>query len=253
MILLGAIALAPGLLADGQEKELGNRLVARYKGMRVSVMVTGFYAGEFKKSMQAREYFVNWRHYDESLALKREKNVLDQIDERTFATRGMLIGSDLGSNIIPVDKGEGLVVSNAFFHCGRGLCALTLYLDTMKLSKTAGLDPRKQTRTSLPMFESAGIGCEFIFAFAPEALQGPAAEDLILGTVNKYLLATDRAEKLLKAARNIEIEIGAAEHDVLAKLGEPLKTIRVGSQKTLKYEDMTIVLKDGKVSDVRVE
>jgi hypothetical protein len=253
LILLIALAIAPRMMADGPEKELGNKTTARYKGMRLSVMVAGFYAGEFKRSMTAREYFVNWRHYDESLAVKREKNVLDQIDERTFATRPPLIGNDLGSNIIPVEKGEELLVSNAFFYCGRGLCSLTLYLDTMKLSKTAGLDPRKQTRTSLPMFESAGLGCAFTFAFAPEALQRPGAEQLIVATVNKYFQPTDQAEKLLKAAKNIEIEIGATEEDVVAKLGEPLRTIRVGSQKTLKYPDMTIILKDGKVSEVKVE
>jgi len=142
---LVAVALAPRLTADAFEKDLGDRLKTRYKGARMTVMVRGFYAGEFKKSMQARTDFVNWRHYDESLAVRHEKTVLDQIDDRTFATPPPLAGDGLGSNIFPVERGEAMLASNALFGCSRGMCTLILFLDTMKLSKTTGMDPSVPT------------------------------------------------------------------------------------------------------------
>jgi hypothetical protein len=251
--LVMTATLAPLVLASSPEKELGESLKARYKGARLSIMVPGFYAGEFKKAMTAREDFVNWRHYHESVPLKREKKVLDQLDERTLAFPPTLGGNGLGSNILPIEKGESLVVSNVLFGCFRGQCFLTLFLDTSKLSKTKGLDPLKETRDVTPVLESAGLGCEFQFIFAREAVEQTAAEDLVTSTVAKYLQRPEEAARSLKAQRDIEIDIGATEEEVTAKLGEPEKTIRVGPQKTLKYPDMTIVLKDGKVVDVDVK
>lgn len=105
----------------------------------------------------------------------------------------------------------------------------------------------------MPLFESAALGCTFTFAFAREVIERSGVDDLIVATVSKYLQPTRQAEISLKAEKNIEIDVGATEEEVIAKLGEPLKTVRVGSQKTLKYPDMTIILKDGKVADVKVE
>jgi hypothetical protein len=50
--------------------------------------------------------------------------------------------------------------------------------------------------------------------------------------VKKYLLSTEEAAKFMHAEKNIAIDIGETEEQVVAKLGEPLKTIRVGSEKT---------------------
>jgi hypothetical protein len=37
------------------------------------------------------------------------------------------------------------------------------------------------------------------------------------------------------------------------KIGEPLRSVKVGAQKFLKFKDMTVILVDGKVTDVKVE
>jgi hypothetical protein len=248
-----AAVFGPYLMAGGSEKELGELLKVLYKGTPVVVMSPGFYAGEFKKSMAAREDFVNWRHYHESLPINREKTVLDQIDDHTFATPPLLGGNGLGSNIIPIAKGESMLVSNVLFGCLRAQCILTLYLNTAKLSKTVALDPRKETRDVMPLFESAGLGCEFQFLFSRQIIEQPGTEEMVVATISKYLQPADQAERSLRAQKDIEIEIGATEEEVIAKLGEPLKSIRVGSQKTLKYQDMTVTLKDGKVAEVGVK
>lgn len=252
--LLLLVVVAPCLFADNSEKALGNALKARYKGVPLTVMVANFAAGEFKKSMKVREDGVNWWHYHEGVSIRRETAVLDQIDDRTFSTGPISWGAQSpGANVFPVGKGERLMVSNVIFGCSRGVCTLILFLDTMKLSKMAALDPRKENGNTVPLFESAGLGCAFFFIFARDTIEQSGAEDLISSTVGKYLQPTEKAEKALKAEKNIEIDIGATEEEVIEKLGEPLKTIRFGPQKTLKYPDMTVTLKDGKVSDVKVE
>jgi hypothetical protein len=43
------------------------------------------------------------------------------------------------------------------------------------------------------------------------------------------------------------------EEQVIQALGQPLQTVKFGEQKSLKYKGMTIVLKDGKVVDLKVE
>jgi hypothetical protein len=249
-LLMGFVvaAVTPRVTADNVEKDLGNRLNAKYKGTRVIVMVPGFYAGEFRGG-GPRVDFVNWRHYDQGLPIKREKTVVDQIDDRTFAEHPLFVNG-LGSNISPIGKGEAIFASGTRFSCYRELCVLTLFLDTKKLSKAAGLDPLKEARESNPL---NGLGCEFAFAFARETIEKAGADDLIVATVSKYLQPTGQAEISLNAEKTIEIDVGATEEEVIAKLGEPLKTVRFGSQKTLKYPDMTVILKDGKVANVKVE
>ena len=40
---------------------------------------------------------------------------------------------------------------------------------------------------------------------------------------------------------------------MIQKLGQPIRSIKVGNQKFLKYKDMTVTIKDEKVADVKVE
>jgi hypothetical protein len=252
LTLLLAAAIAPRVRRELREG-VGKQIEGHFKGTRVTVMVPRFYAGEFKRDLTARVDFVNWHHYHENLPVEAGKAVLDQVDDRTYATGPALGGPPgLGSNTFPVTKGEAMSVSNVLFSCSRGLCTLVLLLDTTKLSKAAGLDPRKESRGDA-MLESAGLGCAFLFHFSRATIDDAKAEDIVVSTVRKYLLPPAEAEKLLRQEQDISIDIGATEEEVIAKLGEPLKTVRVGSQKTLKYADMTVILKDGKVADVKVE
>ncbi|HUE05692.1 MAG TPA: hypothetical protein VMR62_39485 [Bryobacteraceae bacterium] len=45
----------------------------------------------------------------------------------------------------------------------------------------------------------------------------------------------------------------SSQEDVVKKLGEPLCSVGVGAQKPLKFKGMTVLLTDGKVTDVKVE
>ena len=53
--------------------------------------------------------------------------------------------------------------------------------------------------------------------------------------------------------KNVDIDLGMSEDEILQKLGQPTRTVRVGNQKSLVYADMTITVTDGKVSDVKLK
>jgi hypothetical protein len=97
-----------------------------------------------------------------------------------------------------------------------------------------------------------GLGCSFRFVFSDTIADAGAAETII-AAIGKYLLPSSEAEQILKEAKNIEITLGSSEGDVVTALGEPLRSVKVGAQKFLKYKDMTVILTDGKVTSVKVE
>jgi hypothetical protein len=101
-------------------------------------------------------------------------------------------------------------------------------------------------------FEQAGLGCRFSFLFS-DAIADSGAAETIIAAVGKYLLPSGEAKSILEAAKNIEITLGSREEDVVKKIGEPLRSVKVGAQKFLKFKDMTVILVDGKVTDVKVE
>jgi hypothetical protein len=262
-LAVGASVLTSSALAAGAnaKKEFGQSLKDKYKGAQVTVMVSGMYAGEFKKDLIGKERYdaVAWQHFDESLPLKAGKTILDQIDDRTVATGGAgLHGGEVGTNIFPLEKGEQLVVSETRLFCYRGACQFTLYLVTMKLSRVASLDPRKEGRSTMngsplgPLFETSGLGCQFTIHFS-EALSKSGDTQPVIDSLNKYLLPSALAGRVLKEANNIEINLGITEEEVRKKLGEPLKSITVGTRKSLKYTDLTVILEDGKVTEVKLQ
>jgi hypothetical protein len=102
------------------------------------------------------------------------------------------------------------------------------------------------------MFERSGLGCQFTIHF-DEALAKAGGVDTLSKAVDKYLLPSVLADAELKRADTVEIDLGISEEEVLKRLGQPIKSIRVGSEKTLKYADMTVLIRDGKVVDVKVQ
>lgn len=252
-VVLALVLVGTGLQAS-ERKELGEILKQKYKGTQVTVMVNGMYAGETQKVIfSPREAGVTWIHYHESLPMSMGKTIVDQIDDRTYSTRGII--NRVGTNTFPVDKGEPLAVIGADFGCSHKMCILYLDLATAKVSRVSGLDPMKATRVSPGIggaFEHVGLGCRFSFAFS-DTIADVGATETIIAAIGKYLLPSGAAVKILEEAKNIEITLGSSEEDVVKKLGEPLRSVKVGAQKFLKFKDMTVILIDGKVTSVKVE
>jgi hypothetical protein len=96
-------------------------------------------------------------------------------------------------------------------------------------------------------------------------ITGPApdqSEDSYFNAITKmigqYMLPVDESIEQDKAAvavaaakKNISIQPGMSKEEVIQMLGEPLKTVEFGEKTFLKYPDLTVEFKDGKVADVK--
>jgi hypothetical protein len=93
----------------------------------------------------------------------------------------------------------------------------------------------------------------------------PPPEDEVKAEINQQSQEADKAEKeaagdtssgagpnaAAPAAEPPSIEMGQTEAQVVAAMGQPLRTATVGGKKIYSYKDMKITFKDGKVSDIQ--
>jgi hypothetical protein len=104
------------------------------------------------------------------------------------------------------------------------------------------------------------FGCHFRFLIPPRTTG--VSDDDYLGYITEqvghyfvptqeYLQANKTAAQAEKAAKNVRIEPGMSEDNVIGILGEPAKRIQFGKKTILKYQDITIELEQGKVTDVK--
>lgn len=245
---------APASATAASYDEIKEMLKSRYDGKNVVVQVPGLYAGEQKKLLFGPgENGIYWSHVVDGVQIssKRASN-LTQIDDRTY---GLL---DAGLNVSPIAKGERLKVYK--FYVTPDIVQLVLTttslehmrdLDMSRASKevttTVG---RNQVNQSVSV---NGWGLVFSFHFKKGSIKEDHDYAAVVQEINKYLLPEPEAQQAAKAQQNIDIEPGMTEDQVIQKLGQPLQAVKFGSQKTLKYNGMTVVLKDGKVVDLKVE
>jgi hypothetical protein len=97
------------------------------------------------------------------------------------------------------------------------------------------------------------FGLKFSFYFDRDKILKTNDYETIVAEINKYFLPETEMAEILKAEKNIEIELGMTEADIIKKLGQPLKTLKVGNQKSLQFKQMTVILKDGVVVDVKLQ
>ncbi|MBI3652633.1 MAG: hypothetical protein HY231_16550 [Acidobacteria bacterium] len=245
--------------------ELKKVLKERYDGKIMIVAVPGLSAGEYKKELfGSGDASLFWHHFHESVPVPKrilsnglsfigkKTSDLEQLDDRTFADLNK------GLNVSPLEKGEPLKVHKFYVYPNY----IEFDLTTTRVGHMRNMDMNKastQTTTTvsggtIKQNVSVGMfGLIFRFYFDKEKILKSADAETILAEINKYLLPKSEAEKVLNAERNIQIDLGMSEETILQKMGQPLKTIQVGNQKFLKYTDMTIILKDGKVAEVKVE
>ena len=109
-------------------------------------------------------------------------------------------------------------------------------------------------------------GVEYHFVFPKEMIER-GDYDGVVGVVNQVLLPTQEALVLKKArtasptlgvaaaptpTSKIEIKVGMTREELVRALGEPLQSITAGKKEILKYRDMSVVVEDGKVVDIRM-
>jgi len=252
-----------------QEEELKQALKERYDGKIVVTVVPGLLAGEFKKgfmSIGQGDAGLLWYHYHDGVQIPDRKkgnplklwgkktDEMDSLDARTFADL------DSGLNVSALGKWEPLKVSKFYVNYGCSGC-IVFSLVTTKLSHMRDMDMNKastetttrrsggNTRQTVSVGE---FGMRFQFFFDKDTVIKAGDTKTVIAEINKYLLPKEEAAAAMDAEKNIEIEIGLTEAQVIQKLGQPLKSIKVGAQKSLKFTDMTVTLTDGKVSEVKL-
>lgn len=238
----------------GSYDELKDLLKNRYDGKVVVAEVSGLYAGEQKKLLFGPgENGVYWSHFAQGAQLPAKRaSDLHQLDDTTF---GLL---HAGLNVTPIEKGERLKVYK--FYVTPDFVQLVLtptsmeHMRDLDMSRASKEVTTTRSRSGVNQDVSvAGFGLVFSFHFKKGAIKDNHDYAAIVEEINKYLLPQSEAKEEAAAKQNIEIEPGMTEEQVIQVLGQPLQTVKFGDQKSLKYKGMTVVLKDGKVVDLKVE
>jgi hypothetical protein len=256
---LGQTPSAPGdshLIAAnaGSYDELKELLKNRYDGKVVVAQVSGLYGGEQKKQLFGPgENGIYWSHFAAGAQLPAKRAAdLHQLDDTTF---GLLRA---GLNVTPIEKGERLKVYK--FYVTPDFVQLVLtptsleHMRDLDMSRASKEVTTTRSRSGVNQDVSvAGFGLVFSFHFQKGAIKESHDYAAIVQEINKYLLPQSEAKQETAAKQNIDIEPGMTEDQVIQALGQPLQTVKFGEQKSLKYKGMTVVLKDGKVVDLKVE
>jgi hypothetical protein len=249
----------------GTYDELKQLLKTRYDQKIVVAEVSGLFAGEQRKGdfgLGPGENGVIWSHFATNMQVPdrigsafvggKKTSDLHQLDDHTFGNLRQ------GLNVSQIEKGEPLKVSK-FYVEPEGI---EFVLATTGLQHMRDLDygkASKHTSTTVSgnqvnqNVSVGGFGMAFVFYFNKGLIKGDHDYQALVREIDKYLLPQSEAKDLETTRQNIEIEPGMTEDQVIQKLGQPVQAVKFGNQKTLKYNGMTVVLKDGKVVDVKVE
>jgi hypothetical protein len=245
--------------------EFKSALMKRYDQKVVVARVPGLLAGEHKPGafgVGKGESGVYWHHFHLSVALPNrvasapfsapKLSDMQQLDERTFGTM------QKGLNVTAIEKGEPLKVSKFYVYGDY----LEFVLATTQLGHWRDVDINKaSTETTTTVSGGhvtqhtsvAGFGLVFRFHFDEQSVTKAGNYQAVVSEIGKYLLPQDEAEAALAAEKNVELEIGMPEESVVQRLGQPIRTVKVGDQKILKFKEMTVIIKAGKVAEVKVE
>jgi hypothetical protein len=242
--------------------ELKELLKTRYDGTIVVAELPGLYAGEQKKNFLggSGENGITWSHYASNMPvpnrvgtfLGKKASDLNQLDDHTFGDLSQ------GLNVSPIQKGESLKVYKFYVYPEY----IQFVLSTTGLEHMRDLDVSKASKEVTTTVSGnqvnqtvsvGGFGLVFRFLFNKGVIKNDHDYASVVKEIDKYFLPQSEAQEKAAAKDNIDIEPGMSEEQILQKLGQPLQTVRFGNQKTLKYKGMSIVLKDGKVIDLKVE
>jgi hypothetical protein len=236
----------------------------RYGDQSLVLMVNGIYAGETGKGFLsgAGDTKLQYLHYHPSVTIPKKKrsspidifgkktNEMDQVDERTF---GILESTQA----VPLQRGDRLKVDRIEFlsdHIEFNLISTGFRsISQIDINKSS-----KESRTTTSGSEATqrvkipNLGFRFKFFFDKEILKGSEYRTVV-SEISKYLLPQQEAKHMLEAEKNVQIDQGMSEDEVVKRLGQPLRAVSFGETKTLIYGDVKVVLKNGKVVEVKID
>lgn len=244
--------------------EFKSLLRERYNDKVVSIMVDGMYAGETGKGFLsgAGDTKLLYHHYHTSVSIPTRKrsnplklwgkklNEMDQVDERTFG--------DLESlQVVPLQRGDPLKVDKIHVLDDR----IEFNLISTSLKNLRDVDIRKSSTETYTTARPGSteqriivpnVGFRFRFYFSEELLKHGQYR-IVVDQINQYILPKDEAVGVLNAEKQVQIDPGMAEAEVLQRLGHPQRIITFADTKSLVYPGLTVVLKNGKVVEVKLQ
>lgn len=253
------------LAASNVDSKGLNKLVKElYDGKTFVVAVPGLLAGEYQKqTVGPGQAGLVLYHFHKSIdplpksvrsggLVATQISRLNQLDDRTFTELKS------GLNVTKLAKGEQVRVNKFYMRSN----FVDLHLEPLDPSHLQDLDYDKASRRSRTTISGnqastrvrvAGFGLRCLFFFDDEKVIQAGDLKAITDEIGKYFVPVGEAAKLKAQEENVELNIGMSEEEVIQKLGQPLRSIKVGNDKVLKYKDLTVTLKNGKVADVKVE
>jgi hypothetical protein len=273
--ILVTLAVVPSD-AQSSKNELKDRLTTRYPdNSYVQFLQQGLYVGEYEHAqisggvnnlfgLPKYDMSTKYFHFHESLdpAKYRVKSFTPLDDGRTFQA---LKGGYGGDVISPLDEAFRIIE----LRMENDRVIFFLQADQMKHGGARATSPRRATQRGNTVTVRTGQwGVEYHFVFPKQIIEA-GDYDAMVGVINKVLLPTQEAASLKReragsqssgiaeglpaaGAPKVEIKVGMSRQDLIRALGEPLQSITAGTKEILKYRDMSIVIEDGKVADIKM-
>ena len=241
------------------QDDLKDALKARYDQKILVPVINGLSAGEYQINPLGGpgKGSVIWYHWHDSAALPnrvaeggtfgKKLTDLEHLDERTF---GLLTG---GLTAVPLPQGEKLRVHKYYFRSN----VVELILLATNLSTRSAIDPDRRglkTQENQVLGGLGGIetGLFFRFYFGDSVIKN-GQYDTIVSEIGKYVLPEAEAKVHLEEQNTVEINIGIPEDEVVRQMGNPSRTIKVGTKTFLQYDIMTVTIEGGKVIAVDIK
>lgn len=265
LTLLSMSLLCSTALADDEEI---NEVIKKHFNGNVFVLLKPLPAGEYAaETMGPGTMGLILYHFDDGMEIPESVRIgggsslnlsstkisnLNSIDDRTFEELKS------GLNKTTLEMGEKVRVKK--FYMRRNFVDLYLvplddHVNDMDMDKASGKRKttflgggRSKSRTTIN-----GFGLRFVSFFDEDSVIKAGDSNAVISEISKYLATPDVAQQVLEEKNNISIDIGMSESDLISALGKPAKTISIGTKKVLKYEDLSVTVENGLVTEVKVD
>jgi hypothetical protein len=260
--LLVIVLIAASQAYGGKDEALKKRLFERYDQKQMSVVHDKILVALLKegpglngRGRNMLEYSVNYDHFDPNFSDwpkdYRSRNLLGE-----HTTEEVKAGAELTDALSPGEMAQVRLFYVELLK--QDILRIDLYL--VPLAGKRNASKQNISDTGAGVAYKVDFGCHFRFLIPPRTTG--VSDDDYLGYITEqvghyfvptqeYLQANKTAAQAEKAAKNVRIEPGMSEDNVIGILGEPAKRIQFGKKTILKYQDITIELEQGKVTDVK--
>jgi hypothetical protein len=206
------------------------------------------------------DYSINYDFFHPAIAKTgwperyKQRNMLDE-----NTTEEVESGARLTD---PLIRGETVRVMKFYAEEIDGFTRLDFYLIALDGKRVARMQTIYNDGGPPGLMQAIDFGFHFRFIFppyTPDTTEDWKFNDLtrIVGQymmpVQEYLAQNKAAAATAEARKNVTIQPGMTQEEVVKILGEPVKSITFGDKTYLKYADLTVELQGGKVVDVKAE